>query len=109
MPYIDICEHLYWFTFIEKGEDNIDKFLNKGCSDEEIKQVAFSGTIQKQIGCPPDQEFEQIVSTKSLKICPITVNDIANASSILDLHNCDSFNSYQPVGPYMNHFFRKVQ
>ena len=57
MPYIDLREHMNGFELIETIEGNIDKFLEKGGSDEEIKKAMLSRTIQKQIGCPPDREF----------------------------------------------------
>jgi hypothetical protein len=89
MPYIDLREKMDGFALIETIEGNIDKFLVGGGSNEDIKKAMLSRTIQKQIGCPPDREFKRIVSTKSLKNCPITVNEIANAASILGLRNRD--------------------
>jgi hypothetical protein len=57
------------FSLIETIACKMDKFLENGGSSDEIKKAMMSRTIQKQIGCPPDKGFKQIVSTsKSLKI-----------------------------------------
>ena len=58
MPYIDLRKHMDGFALIETIEGNIDKFLEKGGSNEEIKKAMLSRKIQKQIGCPPDKEFK---------------------------------------------------
>ena len=58
------------FTFIETIKGNIYKFLEKGGSNEEIMKAMLFITTQKQIGCPPKQEFKQIVNAKSLKNTP---------------------------------------
>ena len=87
MPHIDLPKHIDGFALIETIEGDIDEFLENEGSNEEIKKAMLSRTTQKQIGCPPDEGFRQIVGTKSLKTCPVTVNDIANATSILGLHN----------------------
>ena len=89
MPYIDLRKHTSGFALIETIESNIDTFRAGGGSNDKIKKAMLSRTIRKQIGCPPAKEFKRIVSTKSLKICPITVNDLANAPSILGPHNRD--------------------
>ena len=89
VPHIDLRERMDGFALIETIEGNIDKFLENRGSDEEIKRAMLSRTIQKQIGCLPDEGFKKIVSMKSLKTCPVTVNDIVNATSILGLHNCN--------------------
>ena len=78
------------FALIEKITGNIDQFLQNGGSNEEINKAMLSRTIQKQIGCLPDKEFKHLVSTKSLKQFPVTVNDIANANSIPGLHTHSS-------------------
>ena len=50
-------------------------------------KLCCSGPSRYKIECPPDEEFKQTVGTKSMKNCPITVNDIADANSILGLRN----------------------
>ena len=89
MPYIDLREHMSGFALIETIEGNIDKFCAGSGSDDEIKNAMLSRNIRKRIGCQPDKEFKRIVSTKSLKNCPITVKDLVNASSLLGTHNHD--------------------
>ena len=87
IPYIDLHEHLDGFTLIKTTEGNIDTFLGSGDSNEEIKKVMLPRIIQKRIGYPLDKEFKQIVTIKSLKHCPVTVDDISNATIIRGLHN----------------------
>ena len=58
ISYIDLREHVDEFSLIETIEGNLDKFLQEGGSDEEIKQAMLPITIQKLIGCLPDQEFK---------------------------------------------------
>jgi hypothetical protein len=87
MPYIDLHAHVPGFALIKTTKDNRDKHILEGGSDEDTKQAMLPRTVQKQIGCPPDQEFKQILNTKSLKKFPVTVNGIANTNSILGTVN----------------------
>ena len=57
MPYIDLHKHMDGFALIEMIEGNIDKFLKKGGSNEEIKKAMLPRIIQNRIECPPDREF----------------------------------------------------
>ena len=87
MPHIDLPKHIDGFALIETIEGNIDEFLENGGSDEEIKKAMLHRATQKRSRCPPNKEFKQRMGRKSLQVFPVTVHDIANATSILGLHN----------------------
>ena len=54
----------------------------EGFLRKEVKQAALAHIIQPKVAYPPDQKFEQMVSSESLKNHPLTVKDIANARVI---------------------------
>ena len=51
-------------------------------TEGDITKAKMARKTQARIGNPPDERYKEIVSGRSLKHCPVTVEDIANAHAI---------------------------
>ena len=71
MPGIDLHKHMDWFALRERVEGNMYKVPEKGGFTWEIKRAMLSKISKKRIGCPPDREFRQSISTKSQNIAQL--------------------------------------
>ena len=79
MPYIDLRENMEGFAMIE----TIRKQFS-GATNREIERDYLACTVQRRVGHPPDERFQEIASLgeNGLQNYPVTVADITNAPTI---------------------------
>lgn len=78
MTFLDIRKHKKTgVTIIKTVRENY-----KNYTEGKITKATMARKIQARIGNPLDDRYKEIVSARSLRNCPLTVNDIANAHAI---------------------------
>ena len=77
MPYLDLRKHKGGFALIETVRKNFEGFTKR-----QIKKAILAREAQAMTGHYPDEKFKQMVSSKSVKNCPVNANDVTNARTI---------------------------
>ena len=77
MPYIDMREHQEAFAMIETVRKNFEGFTQK-----QVQDAILARDEQAMLAYPPDQEFNRMVSHKSLKNPRSKPHAISDASAI---------------------------
>ena len=78
MPFLDLRRHKK--TGVVMIETVRENYCNN--TEDDTTKANMVRKTQGRIGNPPDERYKEIVSGRSLKHCPVTVEDIANAHAI---------------------------
>ena len=92
MPYVDLNDFTTAFASEMFANANIDALQERkietvrknmeGFSRKEVKGAILARIAQSKVVHPPDSKFKVMVSSRSFKNCPVTVNDVTNARAI---------------------------
>ena len=77
MPYIDMCKHKEAFAMIQTVCKNFEE-----CTMKEVEKATYACQAQAILGHQTDKKFKQLVSTNAIKNCPVTIQDIANSTTL---------------------------
>ena len=77
MPFTDLRKHKGGFALIETVRKNFEGYTKK-----QIEKAILAREVQAMTGHYPDKKFKRMVSSKSVKNCPVSVNDVTNARAI---------------------------
>ena len=77
MPYIDMHEHKEAFAMVQIVCKNFEVYMKK-----ELEKATYAHQAHAMMGHPMDEKFKQLVSSNAIKNCPVTLQDIANATAI---------------------------